>query len=132
MHVSSILVIGSCVNYLDVADNIYLIEDFKLQKYQHQISINKKSNINWLKKRFIKKQVNTLFINELVNEQLEVINKDVAKINNAYINFASINENMTYNQINALAYIIRFFTKLSFTEIEINTLYDDLIKLIDE
>lgn len=94
MHVSSILVIGSCVNYLDVADNIYLIEDFKLQKYQHQISINKKSNINWLKKRFIKKQVNTLFINELVNEQLEVINKDVVKINNAYINIASISENM--------------------------------------
>ena len=123
LHVSSILVIGSCANYLEVADNIYLIEQFQLSKYKAQTFPQQKTNINWLRKRFIQKKEDTLFTNALVNEHLEVIQKDLLRIDDIYVNISQIGQYMTYNQVNALAYIIRFMKNIVFDHLELNELY---------
>lgn len=130
LHISSILVIGSCASYLDVADNIYFIEHFKLNKYKSQTFHCKKTNIKWISNRSIQKKENTLFTHEFTNEHVEVVQKDIIRIDEVYLNISHIGEYMTTDQVNALAYIIRYLKNLHFDNMEINKLYDDVYNMI--
>jgi len=130
LYVSSILVVGSCARYLETADCIYIIEKFTLKKFKAQSFERQKSNINWINNRFLKKKNNTLFTKEIVNEYIEVIHKDLIRIDGTYLNVAQIGQYMTHNQINGLAYILGSMKNLNFDYIELNELYEEIYKKI--
>ena len=118
---STILVIGGSSEYLDLADNVYLMKDYKLINYNSEINstrqhdfdffkVNDETPVNWIQNKVINKDLlSSFWKNPETGRIQEYLSVDDSNIQVGYrkANIARLNTVFTYPQQTAIAFIIR-------------------------
>lgn len=116
---STILVIGGSSEYLEIADNVILMEDFvtynvteetKLMCFNSRdFSIDKNLEpVNWYHNRKLNGNSFTPFPKEKNSEKFEVIGKESILIGDEKLDLRMLSGIISHAQLNGLAYILRF------------------------
>ena len=118
---STILVIGGSSEYLDLADNVYLMKDYNLTNYNAEIDNTRQHDyeffkvkdempVNWIHKRIIDKEsLNSFRKNSetgRIQEYLSVESNHI-QVGQRVANIAQLNTVFTYPQQTAIAFFIR-------------------------
>lgn len=125
---STILVIGGSSEYLEIADNVILMEDFiaynvteetKLMCFNSRdFSIDENSEpINWYHNRKLNGNSFTPYPKEKNSEKFEVIGKESILIGDEKLDLRMLSGIVSHAQLNGLAYILRFIEIRSDSEI---------------
>jgi len=126
--ISTILVIGGSSEYLEIADNVILMEDFvtynvtaetKLLCFNFgDLAVDKSLEpVNWYHNRKLNSKGFTPYPNEQGSEKLNVIEKESIIIGDEKLDLRMLPGIRSHAQLNALAYILRFIEVKSSPEI---------------
>lgn len=126
--ISTILVIGGSSEYLEIADNVILMEDFvtynvtaetKLLCFNFgDLAVDKSLEpVNWYHNRKLDSKGFTPYPNEQGSEKLNVIEKESIIIGDEKLDLRMLPGIRSHAQLNALAYILRFIEVKSSPEI---------------
>ena len=116
---STILVIGGSSEYLEIADNVILMEDFvaynvteeaKLMCFNsRELAVDETLEpVNWYHNRKLSSNSFTPYPNEQASEKFDVIEKEYILIGDEKIDLRMLPGITSHAQLNALAYILRF------------------------
>ena len=115
---STILVIGGSSEYLEIADNVILMEDFvacNVTKQAKQMCFTSKDAtievfkpVNWYHNRKLNKKGFTPYPIDQSSEKLDVIEKESIVIGDERLDLRMLPGIISHAQLNALAYILRF------------------------
>ncbi|MEG1254991.1 ABC-ATPase domain-containing protein [Clostridium sp.] len=123
---STILVIGGSSEYLEIADNVILMEDFvaynvteetKLMCFTSELAVDETLEpVNWYHNRKLSSKGFTPYPNEQVSQKVDVIEKDCILIGDEKLDLRMLPGITSHAQLNALAYILRFIEVKSTSE----------------
>lgn len=116
MGISTILVIGGSSEYLAVADNIFMMNDFILHdatsKAKSVVTENKESKIHhkWQNERYLSEMF-TSYPSNTTRELLQVLDTGFIMIGDERIDIRYLHNIVSNEHINALAFILRYLSK---------------------
>lgn len=116
---STILVIGGSSEYLEIADNVILMEDFtayNITKETKLMCLNfselaveeSLETVNWYHQRKIKSKGFTPYPNDQGTEKFNVIEKESIALGDEKLDLRMLSGIISHAQLNALAYLLRF------------------------
>lgn len=125
---STILVIGGSSEYLEIADNVILMEDFvayNVTEEAKRMCFNSRElaidetleSVNWYHNREINSKGFAPYLNELGSEKFDVIEKESIVIGDERLDLRMLPGITSHAQLNALAYILRYIEVRSTSEI---------------
>lgn len=141
--ISTILVIGGSSEYLKIADNVILMEDFTAYNFTNmakeisdsltEFGIDENIEpVNWFHNRKIKQNCFTPYPEGQGAERFEVIEKERIIIGDEKIDVLMLHGIISHAQLNALAYMLRFLeVKSNVDIIDIEEVVSDMFKGIE-
>lgn len=117
--ISTILVIGGSGEYLEIADNVILMDEFKAYNFTSEAkricnnptktyNLSDVKTINWYHERRIKGEGFTPYPNGVGIERFDVVEKENILIGDEKLDVRMLHEITSQAQLNALAYMLRF------------------------
>ncbi len=115
--VSTILVIGGSGEYLSVADNIYMMEDYRIRNVTEKsrgicsvygVTAQSPAAANWNQERILCSDFFTSFPDEIGREKLEISDMGFVLIGDEQIDIRGLYNIVSSRQINALGFMLRF------------------------
>ena len=124
---STILVIGGSSEYLEIADNVILMEDFVAYNVTEETKLMCLSSrevavyeslepVTWYHNRKLYSKGFTPYPNEQVSEKFDVIEKEAIHIGDEKLDIRMLPGVTSHAQLNALAYLLRFIELKSTSE----------------
>ena len=143
--ISTVLIIGGSSEYLDLADNVYIMEEYHIHNYNRQVSetkqndvdffaVNDKEPIQWRLERTILKESMTTFKRDETDgrtREFVSVTEDEIFVGVNKANIARIDTIISSQQMTAIAFIIRYlFNKQKESKCclyeEIKNIYDKI------
>ena len=120
--ISTVLIIGGSSEYLDLADNVYIMEEYRIHNYNRQVSETKQNNadfftvhdtksIQWSLDRTILKESMTTFKKDETDgrtREFVLVTEDEIFVGVNKANIARIDTVISAQQMTAIAFIIRY------------------------
>ena len=119
--ISTVLIIGGSSEYLDLADNVYIMEEYRIHNYNRQVSATKQNNADfftvndkeptqWRLDRTILKESMTAFKKDETDgrtREFVCVTEDEIYVGQNKANISRIDTIISAQQITAIAFIIR-------------------------
>jgi predicted ABC-class ATPase len=121
VKVSTILIIGGTSEYLDLADNVYMMNDYRLYNYNDKIAlfrqnayeyyyINDKDTVRWRQDRIVKSDTLTSFRKDTESNRIhEYINIDKfnVQVGSNMVDVSRLDTLISQQQVTTIAFVIR-------------------------
>ena len=141
LGVSTILVIGGSGEYLSVADQVYRMDDFRIEnvtkqakelctkKHAEHVSLQKAC---WTQQRILSSEGFTSYPQGGISERLEILDTGFLKIGDETIDLRGLHNLFSERQKNALGFLLRYLEiKNGEKAIDLNHSIDDLYRKIE-
>ncbi len=126
VKVSTILIIGGTSEYLDLADNVYMMKDYCLYNYNKEISLTRQNSfeyyntldeypVHWKLDRVVKSDTLSSFRKDTESNRIHehiCINKYIVQVGSNIVDVSRLETIISPQQITTIAFVIRYLANM--------------------